>query len=129
MHIAKALAPDSQLLRPPDARSDEDSLVPVSEEISDLQCPADRCIWSDADAYTPQESAVTFKDGFGQTKFRYTVLHYPSDFVLGIEDGHLVSALCHLDGDSDSCRAGAYDSHPFAVPLRDVYPELIKACV
>ena len=107
--VAEAFALDAEAARTPDARTDEDGVVPVGKKRVERQKAANRAVGTDADAELAQLFLIAVENAQRQTEVGNAVAHHAADLVHALEDRHVVALLRELDGDGDAGRTRADD--------------------
>ena len=91
-HVPQGFALDVHGVGLPEARADEDALVAVPEEVVDGQRPANGGVGPHPDALQLQVPVLeVVQHAVGQPVVGDAVPHHAADFILGLEDGDVVT--------------------------------------
>ena len=129
MDIAQGLPFNPKCLWTPHSCSDENALIPIAEQVLNLQGAANGGVGPYLNANGQKHFLITVQDGLGKPEFRYAVLEHAANLVPGIKYGHAVAALGQQDRNGDACGTGADNSHLLSVLLRAVYLNPLQASI
>ena len=127
--ISEALAFNVKSVRPPHARSDENSIVAVAEHIVNGYCNADCRVRTYLYAEREQKPLVSFDVVLRKAKLWYAVAKYTTDLFARLEQRDVISLTCKQYGYRHSGRASAYDAYPLAVLFYVAEIKLLKVVV